>query len=621
MANHKVIVAQHRRALIVSARDVANDMIHGNISLKAGRAIIHDSLCDKLDHPLYLLPWCCLDAGLDPDSILMKPIEGESLDIATLAQAHRFVGQSVEQIEFRLRYPFLSFSVYKNAIKKGLGHLDHNTSKLESSLRHSFRGPTGIHGTRSQTFINTLRWISRFFLSAAWVLWIGLIIVMLNVLPLHFKSGMLILFPLWATAAFYVFKFGKSMGALTAKEAMLLRPEEKPVLYLRSFTDDRLGGNTNGESKFIYEEHEEEILADVFNPIGPFVAVGNPDEILIEFGASRAFLDHSNWKDEVRSLMTQSKLVVLKVGDTPSFRWELETAMETVKPNRLLLYFPRSMNTAALATRYSNIRQSINTVIPKALPTQIGENRFLMFSLQWDPLVFGDIQSVLKIKLFLPSFITLAIKKQQWTEQLRTALEPFFYANDFIQSQSAMIQDSNIRKASWLGGPFAGGLMMSLNLWVSRRRALAVSTLTLGLLLSILTVFGVKWVYTTFYSDDIVQMIQGYTTSAVIAFAVSSLFYQSYKILRPTSISSHLNLGGRIVHPLATRCLLLCGCVVWIFTALSIWSPNTLKEAFNRITYDNASMPYTLKLSAGGGTMRYLTVDKCIGPLYLTFYL
>ena len=90
---------------------------------------------------------------------------------------------------------------------------------------------------------------------------------------------------------------------------------------------------------FLYVAEEGEI-AEIVSRIGPFVAVGRPGESLSYFGAARASLQHADWQDGVRQLMATARLVFLRIGSSPGLLWELDEAVRTVRPEKLVLLIP-----------------------------------------------------------------------------------------------------------------------------------------------------------------------------------------------------------------------------------------------------------------------------------------
>ena len=85
---------------------------------------------------------------------------------------------------------------------------------------------------------------------------------------------------------------------------------------------------------------EEEELATVMNEIGPVVAIGCPGEALPELGAYRIYLQHEDWREEVRNLISAAQLVVIRLGMTEGVLWELRTIITHAKAEHVLLLVP-----------------------------------------------------------------------------------------------------------------------------------------------------------------------------------------------------------------------------------------------------------------------------------------
>jgi hypothetical protein len=167
--------------------------------------------------------------------------------------------------------------------------------------------------------------------------------------------GLILVF-LIAFAGVKSLKRGKQIGALSA-QALLARDSRPPVLYLRSFQDDSVGAE--GSLKMMPlggglivggmiamldlaggAATEEEQLAEALHDVGPFVAVGKPGEKLPQLGAARMYLQDTEWRDAVHELMSRAGLVVLRAGRTDGLWWEVQTAAEIVRPERIVFLLP-----------------------------------------------------------------------------------------------------------------------------------------------------------------------------------------------------------------------------------------------------------------------------------------
>jgi hypothetical protein len=160
-------------------------------------------------------------------------------------------------------------------------------------------------------------------------------------------------------AAIYVVKVlwrrGRKHAAIDAHAALLSDPRS-PILYLRSFQDDphmlptewdllmRTGFGRAGRrlkqgpiaqlvarmsttTLWTSGGRLEENLTAIVAPIGPFVAIGEPDEPLPQLGAARAYFTEDTWQSQVIKLVDRAQLIVMVASSTHSIRWELATIL------------------------------------------------------------------------------------------------------------------------------------------------------------------------------------------------------------------------------------------------------------------------------------------------------
>ena len=162
---------------------------------------------------------------------------------------------------------------------------------------------------------------------------------------------------------------------LAAVDAAALMEEDTraPVLYLRSFGDDGEGvmGHTSRAQGFLAPTVEEK-LAAAMRHVGPFVAIGRPGETLPELGAARMYVSDDHWQDEIVALMERAQIVLLRIGDTPGFWWEVQQVMERVEMARVVFFFP-----PGTGHLYPRFRQMAGEQIDALLPENIGAAQFL----------------------------------------------------------------------------------------------------------------------------------------------------------------------------------------------------------------------------------------------------
>jgi hypothetical protein len=118
-----------------------------------------------------------------------------------------------------------------------------------------------------------------------------------------------------------------------------------PVLYLRSFADDREAAHQGdiplgGLMRFAEIESREELFATVLGAFGPLVAVGRPDERLPPLGAVRLYFPSDTWRSAVAQLMDQSRLVVIRLGEGQQLWWEFDHAVRHLPPGKVLALLP-----------------------------------------------------------------------------------------------------------------------------------------------------------------------------------------------------------------------------------------------------------------------------------------
>lgn len=127
--------------------------------------------------------------------------------------------------------------------------------------------------------------------------------------------------------------------------AALQADGRRPVLYLRSFTDDadaatidQIPGSVEVSALSIYSREEQ--LAGALGVFGPVIAVGRPGEPLPHLGAARFYLPDDEWQAGVRRLMDLSQLIVLRLGTGEGLWWEVEQVRATQPAGKLVLLMP-----------------------------------------------------------------------------------------------------------------------------------------------------------------------------------------------------------------------------------------------------------------------------------------
>jgi hypothetical protein len=167
--------------------------------------------------------------------------------------------------------------------------------------------------------------------------------------------------------------------------AILRDDKRKPVLYLRSFsTDVWLWDSWRDLLVTVFtgmRDTAERSLSRAVRDIGPLVAIGKPGDHIPPLGAARLYVDHDRWQDVVKTLAAEAGLVILRIGRTEGFWWELGHLVVTADPCRVLIFLPPRDRREL----YPEFRTKAADVMPHPLPADPGRTLFLGFRQDWEP--------------------------------------------------------------------------------------------------------------------------------------------------------------------------------------------------------------------------------------------
>ena len=201
-----------------------------------------------------------------------------------------------------------------------------------------------------------------------------------------FIVGMMIVF-----LSMFVFLTGLRSIAPRA-ESMLKRSKRAPILYLRSFQSDAGLFDRGGIGSLIKmlffgplaNQTVEHSLALAVKDFRPLVAIGQPGERLPPLGAARLYVS-SDWQEVVAKLAAASPLVILRIGSTEGFWWEMEHLAKTCDPRKILVYLPPRDRGAI----YQQWKERAAGHLPHPLPSQPWQASFLAFRSDWQPYLLG----------------------------------------------------------------------------------------------------------------------------------------------------------------------------------------------------------------------------------------
>lgn len=167
---------------------------------------------------------------------------------------------------------------------------------------------------------------------------------------------------------------------LTAVDAYrLMRQDSRPpVLYLRSFRDDKLKllsatlGRPSLIERFTPRRFDpfEEVIARHLAGSGPVIALNPPGTKLAPLGAARETLDSDAWQATISDWMAQAALIVLIIPPatvTDGLTWELDTISASQHWAKTLILIP-PVPADALSDRWQAFRDSYGTHWPFSVP-------------------------------------------------------------------------------------------------------------------------------------------------------------------------------------------------------------------------------------------------------------
>jgi hypothetical protein len=120
-------------------------------------------------------------------------------------------------------------------------------------------------------------------------------------------------------------------------EAVLAIDTRQPILYLRSFLDEKPDYYSTKSS---IDRSTEMKTQKYFSPFGPLVAIGSKQDAQPKLGAIRLLRSDDDWQSEVKGLMERSSNIVAAVGLTDWIKWELQEITQRGHTEKTFFLFP-----------------------------------------------------------------------------------------------------------------------------------------------------------------------------------------------------------------------------------------------------------------------------------------
>jgi hypothetical protein len=210
----------------------------------------------------------------------------------------------------------------------------------------------------------------------------------------------------------------KRLRAPSALE-VLARDHRAPVVYFRPFTADTDASRTVGPTSWFTEEEE---LAKMMNDIGPLVAIGAPAEAQPLLGAARMYVEDPKWHEAALDLARRARLVIMRIGSSPGFWWELEVVLKSIKPEQLVMLIPRNQ------ALYEDFQRASRKLIPTVLPMLTGWDVKKWFRGNLKAVIFFDptwVPSIVDVQTYRLPFLRRS-PAMPLVPVLRMALRPVY---------------------------------------------------------------------------------------------------------------------------------------------------------------------------------------------------
>jgi hypothetical protein len=154
-------------------------------------------------------------------------------------------------------------------------------------------------------------------------------------------------------AALYCFYMARRATAPDLN-AVLQADPRPPVLYLRAFNRETamfadvsmkdLEKYTSDLQNRTAVTFEQYFAPTITNTIGPFVALGGPEDYLPPEGAARTYEDDNSWQGQFTSLAKRAACILMEVDDSTNLEWELRSLRASGEQQKLfVLTRPREM--------------------------------------------------------------------------------------------------------------------------------------------------------------------------------------------------------------------------------------------------------------------------------------
>jgi hypothetical protein len=114
----------------------------------------------------------------------------------------------------------------------------------------------------------------------------------------------------------------------------------RPILFLRSFADDKVRLWGKGIYGKFRRRTIDEAIERFAKRLGPFVAIANPNTQLPRLGAAQTYFSNDTWQNAIGRWVQTAQMIVMVAGRTEGIRWELDHILADEGQAKLVIFLP-----------------------------------------------------------------------------------------------------------------------------------------------------------------------------------------------------------------------------------------------------------------------------------------
>jgi hypothetical protein len=147
--------------------------------------------------------------------------------------------------------------------------------------------------------------------------------------------------------------------AVTARDE-IERDQRPPVLFLRSFTEDRsMGKRVKDGMAYV---SQEELIVFPLKSLGPVIGLGRPGDELPLLGIARDYVSDDQWHQTVHEYINKAGHVFILTNTTEGLSWEICSVIRNQDPAQVYVLVRRGKR------KYHDFCEKFKGTFPKPLP-------------------------------------------------------------------------------------------------------------------------------------------------------------------------------------------------------------------------------------------------------------